>query len=77
MFKKNKKVKILESNTNKEEEPNLQAPIFDAASVDAYIRNLEKTLNQKLQENMNFQQIVLLAGEKKYHNQLINSSLFE
>lgn len=43
-------------------------------SVEQCVKNLEKSITLPLSENLSFHQIVLLSEEKKYKQQLIDSS---
>jgi len=45
-------------------------------SIEQYVKALESSITLPLNENINFHQIVVLAGEKKYKQALIDSCIF-
>ena len=45
-------------------------------SIEQYVKALESSITLPLHENINFHQIVLLAGEKQYKQALIDSCFF-
>lgn len=75
-MKKNKKLTFSEKTKNQDQNKiiNPQDNTNDPNSIDQCIRNLEQTITLPLNENLNFHQMFILAEEKKYHKQLINSS---
>jgi len=66
MSKKSKKTVVFQ-NSNIQPAPE--------TTIDQYVKALESSLSLPLNDNLNFHQILILAEEKKYKQQLIDSGI--